>query len=105
MMDRKVIVHFMAMGLTAATLGGCGVVPLVAQQTTSAALAPFTTAAQAAATNMQILGRGVQYMTAQTSQTTRQISAINNTARYYQQPQQPVVYQPAPTRTPRAARA
>lgn len=103
MIDRKVFKHFITAGLIATVLAGCGIVPMVAQQTTSAALAPFTTAANAAATNMQILGRGVQYMTAQTTQTTRQISAINNTARYYQPQPQPVTYQ-QPTRMPRADR-
>jgi hypothetical protein len=100
-MDRKVVARFIATGLTAAILGGCGIVPRVAQQTTAAALAPFTTAANAAATNMQVLGRGMQYMTQQTTQTTRQITALNNTARAYQP--RPVAYQ-QPARTPRANR-
>jgi surface antigen len=94
MLGRKVILRFLVLGLLAPGLAGCGVVPMVAQQTTAAALAPFTAASQAAATNMQILGRGVQYMTAQTSQTTRQIAAVNNTASRYRP--QPAAYQAAP---------
>ncbi len=61
-------------GLMALPLAGCGVIPMVAQQTTAAVLRPFTTAAQAVGTDLQIIGRGISSMTAQTTQNSRQIT-------------------------------
>ena len=78
----KNLPRLICVGLCAGVVAGCGIVPMVAQQTTAAALAPFTTAAQATNATMQTLGRGMTAMTAQTAQTTRQIQIANNNARY-----------------------
>ena len=64
-----------SLALAAALLGGCGVIPAVAQQTTAAALRPFTTAAQAIGTDLQIMGNLARSATAQTALQTRQITS------------------------------
>jgi len=84
-------------------LAGCGVAPMVAQQTTAAALAPFTTAAQATNATLQTLGRGMSAMSAQTAYTTRQLQIANANMARYQPVPRPVSYQaPRPTRAPSA---
>ena len=99
----KNLPRLICIGLCTSVVAGCGIVPMVAQQTTAAALAPFTTAAQATNATMQTLGRGMTAMSAQTAQTTRQIQIANNNARYYRPQPQPVSYQTprAPTRSAR----
>lgn len=87
-------------------LTACGVAPMVAQQTTAAALAPFTTAAQATNATLQTLGRGMSAMTVQSAQTARQIQIANNTASRYRPQTQPASYQmPRPATTSRRAKA
>lgn len=61
-------------GFTAMALAGCGVLPMAARHTTAAALAPFTTAAQAVGTDMQILGRGFAALSSRTATSNRQIT-------------------------------
>jgi surface antigen len=104
----RVIGLGMVAGLLAPGLSACGVAPIVAQQTTAAALAPFQTAAQATNATLQTLGRGMSTMTAQSAQTARQIQIANaNAARYrpIQQPQ-PVSYAtPRPSPASKSARS
>ena len=52
---------------------------MVAQQTTAAALAPFTTATQAVGTDLQILSRSLSSITAQSAYRSRQITTSLNT--------------------------
>jgi hypothetical protein len=70
--------RYIFLGLfAAAPLAGCGIVPGVAQQTTAAALAPFTTAAQAVGTDLMILQRAFASMSppaSRTLQATRPLS-------------------------------
>jgi hypothetical protein len=48
--------HATTVLLTAALLSGCGIIPVVAQQTTAAALRPVTAAAQLVKTDLQLMG-------------------------------------------------
>ena len=89
----KALPRFICMGLSAAALTACGVAPMVAQQTTAAALAPFTTAAQATNATLQTLGRGMTAMSAQSAQTARQIQIANYNASRYRPQAQPASYQ------------
>ena len=74
MPGRRRILQPIYVGLLALPLAGCGVIPMVAQQTTAAMLRPFTTAAQAVGTDMQIVGRGLSAMTAETGYRSRQVN-------------------------------
>jgi len=89
----------------AAALGGCGLVPRLAQQTTAAALAPFTTAAQVTNATLQTVGRGLSSMTSQTAHSSRQITtamARSQPAAVRQQPRT-VSYQNSRAAAPKAA--
>jgi len=108
MPGRNLLAYLLCIG-AAASLGGCGLVPRMAQQTTAAALAPFTTAAQTVNTSMQIVGRGLSSMTAETARSSRQITtAVARRpawAPVASTPQRPstVSYQRPQTRTPKSA--
>ncbi len=53
---RGQINHASVILLAAALLSGCGIIPVVAQQTTAAALRPVTAAAQLVKTDLQLMG-------------------------------------------------
>jgi hypothetical protein len=96
----------LSVSLMTVCLAGCGIAPMVAQQTTAAALAPFTTAAQATNATLQTLGRGMSAMSSQTAYTTRQLQIANANMARYQPAPRPVSYQaPPPTRAPKAYKA
>ena len=93
LLGRRLLPRLMCIGLVSAPLAGCGVVPMLAQTTTSAAVTPFTTAAQAVGTDLQIVGHGVAVLNAQAAQS-RQIAAY---ARAQMPAQAPVnTAQPSP---------
>ncbi len=73
MPERNLLARLLCVGAVV-SLGGCGLLPRMAQQTTAAVLAPFTTAAQTVNTSMQIVGRGLSSMTAETARSSRQIT-------------------------------
>ena len=75
-MPGRKLFAYMLLASAVASLGGCGLVPRMAQQTTQAALQPFVTAARTVNTSMQIVGRGLSSATTQTARTSRQITTI-----------------------------
>ncbi len=75
MPGRKFVLQLTCTGLMAAALGGCGMIPVMARGTTAAALAPFTTAAQAVAVDLQLVGYGFSALNQQAAHT-RQITQL-----------------------------
>ncbi len=74
MPGQRFILRSILAGLLALPLAGCGVIPMIAQQTTAAALAPFTTAARVVGTDLQIVGRGLSAMVGPTAPGYRQVT-------------------------------
>ena len=91
--------------LTSLWLGGCGVLPMVAQQTTAAALAPFTNAAQQINTGLQLVGRGIAAATPRVVSQSQQLTTAINQTRVAAQP---ITYQapsPMPYRAAQTSKA
>ena len=86
--------------LTAVLLGGCGMIPVIAQQTTAAALRPVTATAQVIGYDLQVMSNIARSVTAQTAVTGREITMAARTM----PPATPAVYSPRVAPVPRAAK-
>lgn len=86
MRRRNSIKHASAALLTAALLGGCGIIPVVAQQSTAAALRPVTTVAQWVATDLQIMGNLARGATASSREVTMATQSIQRATPVYAAP-------------------
>lgn len=80
MRERRFIKRASAVLLLTALLGGCGIIPMVAQQTTAAALRPVTAAAQIVKTDLQLMNNLARSATAQSAAQTREITMAMQSA-------------------------
>jgi surface antigen len=106
LMLKRRLLPWIAAGLCAMPLAGCG----IAQQATSAMLSPFAATSRSIAADVQIATRAVSNMATRTAQSSRQIAATANQAAATQraaiartQSVRAVTYQ-TPTRAPKSAR-